>query len=156
MLSVEIPGWRKLDLEVLLLDYNGTLALDGKMLADVREKIGQAAELLEVHVITSDTFGTVAEECEGLPVKLKVLATADHTREKGEYVQELGARRIAAIGNGANDALMLECAALGIVVMGPEGCAEASLRVADVVVKNIDDAFGLLLNRKRLVATLRR
>jgi len=156
MLSVEIPGWRKLDLEVLLLDYNGTLALNGKMFAGLRERIARVAELLEVHVLTSDTFGTAARECEGLPVKLKVLATDDHTREKSEYVRQVGSHHVVAVGNGANDVLMLERADLGIAVIGPEGCAGAALRVADVAVATIDDALGLLLAPQRLVATLRR
>jgi hypothetical protein len=33
MLTVDIPGWRSLELEVLLLDVNGTLTLDGELLA---------------------------------------------------------------------------------------------------------------------------
>jgi hypothetical protein len=35
MLTVDIPGWRSLQLEVLLLDVDGTLTLDGELLAGV-------------------------------------------------------------------------------------------------------------------------
>jgi len=61
-----------------------------------------------------------------------------------------------AVGNGANDAQMLEAAALGIAVLGKEGLAVDALGVADVVVPRIADALEQLLKTPRLVATLRR
>jgi soluble P-type ATPase len=51
---------------------------------------------------------------------------------------------------------MLREAALGIAVVGPEGLAGGALPAADVVVASINDALGLLVNSKRLIATLRR
>ena len=51
---------------------------------------------------------------------------------------------------------MLECAALGIAIMGPEGVAGITLQKADVVVPDIRSALELLLYPKRLIATLRR
>jgi soluble P-type ATPase len=63
---------------------------------------------------------------------------------------------VVAIGNGANDAAMLSTAALGIAVLGPEGTARESIEAADVVVTSIEIGLDLLLNPRRLVATLRR
>jgi hypothetical protein len=51
---------------------------------------------------------------------------------------------------------MLERAALGIAVLGPEGLALSCLQAADVVVPDILAALDLLLFPRRLVATLRR
>lgn len=62
---------------------------------------------------------------------------------------------MVAVGNGANDARMLERAALGIAVLGPEGLALSCLQAADVVVPDILAALDLLLFPRRLVATLR-
>ncbi|MHB1653811.1 MAG: HAD hydrolase family protein [Desulfitobacteriaceae bacterium] len=64
--------------------------------------------------------------------------------------------RVIAIGNGSNDQRMLEEAEVGIAVIGSEGCSGWALRVADLIVNRIEDAFGLLLNPQRLSATLRR
>ena len=50
---------------------------------------------------------------------------------------------------------MLQEAALGIAVLGPEGLAAEALLAADVVVASIEDALDLLLRPHRLVATLR-
>ena len=63
---------------------------------------------------------------------------------------------VVAIGNGANDVSMLRAAALGIVVVGPEGLATEAIAAATIVTLSIADALDLLLNPKRLVATLRR
>lgn len=155
MISVNIPGRGLLNLEVLVLDYNGTLALDGKMLTTVAESIQALAKQLEIHILTSDTYGTVVRSCKGLPVEVKVLESPEHNKEKAAYLSRLGTREIVAVGNGVNDRLMLEHAHLGITVIGPEGCSARTLLASDIVVNKIEDAFGLLLNPQRLVATLR-
>jgi soluble P-type ATPase len=71
-------------------------------------------------------------------------------------VDGLGAGQVVAIGNGANDVDMLRTSALGIAVLGPEGLATPALLAADVVVASIDDGLDLLLQPKRLIASLRR
>lgn len=156
MIQVAIPGLGTLKLEVLVLDFNGTLGLDGQMLEPVKANLHQLSPYLEIHILTSDTYGTVIQQCEGLPAHVNVLETVEHDKEKANYLLQFGAREIVAIGNGANDALMLEQAHLGIAVIGFEGAASRTLIAADVVVHQIEDAFGLLLETKRLKATLRR
>jgi len=51
----------------------------------------------------------------------------------------------------SNDVLMLKEAALGIGVIGEEGCSKDVLREADFVVKNVTDALSSLLHRKELL-----
>ena len=75
---------------------------------------------------------------------------------KLDYIKKLGAHTVIAVGNGANDAAMLERAALGIAVIGPEGAAVKTLLFADVIAPDIHSALELLLFPKRLIATLRR
>lgn len=60
------------------------------------------------------------------------------------------------VGNGANDVLALQAAALGIAVLGREGLSVVALRSADVVCGSIVDALDLLLDVEALIATLRR
>ena len=59
------------------------------------------------------------------------------------------------IGNGANDALVLEAAAVSFAVLGPEGASAAALRSADIVCASATDALDLLLDPQALSATLR-
>lgn len=156
MIQVTIPGRGSMNLEVLVLDYNGTLALDGQMFESVRESLKRLAPYLDIHILTADTFGTVEQQCEGLPVQVKVLENINHTQEKADYLLQFVSREIVAIGNGANDQLMLEKAHLGIAVLGFEGASTKTLMSADLVVKQIEDGLGLLSKTQRLKATLRR
>lgn len=155
MIEIAIPGSGSLRLEHLVLDYNGTLACDSALLPGVAERLIVLAEHLTLHVITADTFGKVTAAMAGLPCSVHILPQTDHTQAKMAYVVELGRANTVCIGNGRNDKLMLQAAALGIAVIGPEGVALETLQAADVVTPNILAALDLLSNPLRLVATLR-
>ena len=75
--------------------------------------------------------------------------------QKESHVFNLGEDHVIAIGNGLNDALMLKCAALGIVVLQKEGASVKTLLSADLVCNNIIDALELLTKPKRISASLR-
>jgi P-type E1-E2 ATPase len=156
MLLIDIPKYKKLEIHSLVLDYNGTVALDGCFKAELAGDLEALAASLKLYLLTADTFGTVAEEIAGLPVTLYILQSEDHTEEKAAFVEELGAEGVVAVGNGSNDAAMLERAALGIAVLGEEGLSNRALAAADLLVPDISRALELLQRPKRLVATLRR
>lgn len=149
---VEIPGSQRFELEYLVLDANGTLTDRGRVIEGVSERIMRVAAQLAVHVLSADTFGTLSAVAEELGVQARIIATGG---DKARCVAELGAERCVAIGNGANDAEMLEMAALGIAVIGPEGAASRALRAADIVCVSILDALDLLLDDRALAASLR-
>lgn len=155
MLQLRIPGREPLTLEHLVLDYNGTLAVDGRLLPGVAERLVALSERLAIHVITADTFGLAAVETSTLPVTLQIIGVGNQARAKQELVESLDPASVAAVGNGANDRLMLERSALGICVMGTEGAATTALVASDVVVRQPTDALDLLLHPGRLAATLR-
>jgi soluble P-type ATPase len=155
MLEIEIPGREPLRLTHLLLDYNGTLAVDGQLLPGVARRLESLAGPLTIRVVTADTFGAAAARTEALPVGLEILEPGRQDERKAALVRTLGPACVAAVGNGLNDRLMLETAALGIAIVQGEGAAAATLAAADVVVPDIAAALDLLLHPKRLVATLR-
>ena len=156
MISVTIPGYRTLELSYLVMDYNGTMACDGKLIDGVRELLEKLADDLEIHVITADTFGLAAAELEGTPVLLHVMPEESQDRGKLEYIETLGSDSTVAIGNGRNDKLMLSGAALGVALIQEEGACVETVCAADMVCPDILSALRLLLNGKRLVAGLRR
>jgi soluble P-type ATPase len=155
MLEVTIPGHKTLNLSHLVLDYNGTIACDGRILEGVKERLETLAQSMEVHILTADTFGGVRDELSGMPCRLAVIARESQAEAKRHYIQQLDPMQSVCIGNGRNDRLMLEAAALGIVVVQAEGAAVAAVLGADVVTGNILDALDLLLRPLRLAATLR-
>ena len=157
MIELDVPGWRRLRLEHLLLDVNGTIARDGELLAGVAERVAALRELLAVRVLSADTFGRLDEQAGALGIPaLRLRAGESEDAQKAAVVRSLGPASVVAIGNGANDASMLAAAAVGIAVLGPEGLSTRALASADAVVGSIGDALDLLLRPRRLVATLRR
>jgi len=155
MIVIDIPGHKKLALEHLVLDYNGTLACDGKLCSGVKELLNRLAGKLAVHVLTADTFGTAGAELKGIACELFILPVDCQEVGKLGYVKKLDAARSVCVGNGRNDRLMLKEAALGIAVILDEGAAVEALTAADVVCAGVVPALELLCNPLRLVATLR-
>jgi P-type E1-E2 ATPase len=151
-MTVAIPGRAELRLDHLLLDVNGTLTNRGTVLDGVAERIGELSELLEIHLVSADTFGTLDAIAGRLGVHAVRAASGD---AKLVQLDQLGRAGCAVIGNGANDVLVLEAAALGIAVIGAEGASSAAIRSADVVCASVHDALDLLLDDRTLVATLR-
>jgi len=154
-MDISIPGYGRLHLEHLVMDYNGTLAVDGRLVDGVREALGQLSADLTLHVLTADTFGKAASGLNGIPCKLSLLPEDDQQIRKRDYVTSLAAERTVSIGNGRNDQLMLKASALGIAVILAEGIATETLLASDVVCTSIIDALDLLRNPLRLTATLR-
>lgn len=155
MLEIEIPGFGSIKLNHLVTDFTGTLSLDGRLLPGVKERLDKIADFLNIHVLTSDTFGTAESELRDVRCKTYVLKGDYHDIQKEEYVGRLGATSVVAFGNGNNDRKMLRAARLGIAVTGDEGCAIDILMAADIHVTSIIAGLDLLLNPKRCKATLR-
>ncbi|MFQ4136955.1 HAD family hydrolase [Nodosilinea sp. PGN35] len=155
MIEITVPGFRHLRLAHLVLDYNGTLAVDGHLLPQVGEKLTELSHDLHIHVLTADTFGLAKIGLAGLPLNLTIAPPEDQAETKRAFVSDLGAEQVVAIGNGRNDAPMLKAAALGIALVQPEGGAVETLVAADIVSTSILDALDLLSHPKRIIATLR-
>lgn len=150
--TVSLPGRKPIELAHLVLDVNGTLSDGGMLIEGVADRVGQLRAQLEVTIASADTFGTAAAVAERLGVDSFVVESG---ADKARLVDRLGAGRCVAIGNGANDVAMLERAALAIAIVGPEGASPLALAAADVVSRSVVEALDLLLDPRRLVATLR-
>jgi P-type E1-E2 ATPase len=155
MISVSIPGWGDIDIEYLVVDYNGTCALGGKLKEGVKEIMERISRYIKVFIITADTYDNIDSEGNTIGFSIIKVGKEGSDKEKARIIRELGPEKVVAIGNGANDAMMLREAALGIGVIGEEGCANALIKEADLMVKSIIDAFNIILHPERIVATLR-
>lgn len=155
MVEISVPGFGRLRISHLVLDYNGTLARDGKLIDGVEERLKKLAGALQIHVLTADTFGSVARELAGIPCRVSVIPPDDQAGAKADYVRKLEPEAAIAVGNGRNDKIMIKEAALGIATVQTEGAAIAAVLAADIVSTGILDALDLLLHPLRLTATLR-
>jgi P-type E1-E2 ATPase len=156
MLAVDIPGRGAYELARVVLDVNGTIAEDGHLIPGVKERLARLARSVDVILVTADTHGRQVAIDRELEMEAERLRPGQpEAPQKAELVRRLGSDATVAIGNGANDALMLREAAIGIAVVEAEGASMDALQGADVVCLSILHALDLLLTPRRLVATLR-
>ena len=154
MMTIDVPGWESITIDNVVLDLNGTIATDGKISADVKEKIKSLSQKVRVYILTADSQGTASDESKDIGIELVKIPNEDSKNKKFEFLKNLKLERTIVIGNGNNDQLILRESTLGIAVLGDEGLASSALKNADILVKNISDALDLFLKPNRLIATL--
>jgi len=156
MIDLTIPGAGEVQIYHLVLDVNGTLALDGKLLDGIPRALTSLSNRLKIHLITADTHGKQEWIDQQLGLKAVRLQPGDEAGQKGDFIRSLGESHCAAIGQGSNDARMLAEAFLGIAILSPEGLSMEAMKSAKIVMPDIFSAFALLENPQRIVATLRK
>ena len=156
MIEVTIPGRGEFRLEHLVLDLNGTIALDGNIIEGVPERLELLREMIDIVLITADTLGRAHELKKSLQVEIHKVNPGDEKTQKLKLVQQLGKESTVSIGNGSNDASILKEAALGICVAGLEGTSAEAIASCDIMTPDINAALDLLIKPARLIATLRR
>jgi P-type E1-E2 ATPase len=156
MIKFNVPGVGEYELEHLVMDVNGTLAVDGQLIDGVAEKIVSLRNQLTIHLLTADTHGKQAVIDHQLDLSATRITPGNEAVQKAEYVRKLGSEKVAAIGQGANDAEMLAVAHLGICVMSIEGVAKEALLAANLIAPDILSALALLEKPLRIVASLRK
>lgn len=155
MFEIDVPGFGSVRLDHLVSDFTGTLSVDGRLLPQVKDQLTRITEFLEVHILTADTFGMAKGELHGVKCVVHILEGESHDVQKENYVKQLGSESVVTFGNGNNDRRMLKAARVGVAVCLREGCSADAVKSADILVTSITDGLELLLNPKRLMATLR-
>jgi soluble P-type ATPase len=152
MIRIDIPQRGIIELQHAVFDVNGTLAVDGRPISGVVDRLHMLAEQLSLHALTAGTHGNITELERSFGFPLHMIATGE---EKVRFVEHLGPAGVIAFGNGRNDVAMLRVAAIGVAILAGEGIAIEALQGADVLALGPVDAIELVLKPKRLIATLR-
>jgi soluble P-type ATPase len=157
-ISIEIPGFGERRIHSIVSDYTGTLSCGGKLTHGVRKQLHTLLDSVDIRVVTSDSYGTAADELRGI-VSPYILKEERHDVEKQEYVKKFDPEHVAAFGNGNNDRLLLrtvkQAGGLAIAVDNGEGCALDALMSAHLFVMGAVNALNLLLEPRSCKATLR-
>jgi len=115
------------------------------------------SKLVDLRIITADTYGTACQQLKGIAVPHR-LKRARQDVEKREFLRQFDLRHVAVFGNGNNDRLMLaavkKAGGLAIAVDNQEGCAVDALVHGHVFISGAKTALGLLLNTNAVKATL--
>jgi len=156
MIKLSIPGFNDdLQLNHLVLDFNGTLALDGKLIKGVKPLLTKLSKQINVHVFTGDTLGTAREQLKGIPCQVTLLGKTNQAEQKRKHLKKLNPGTCICVGNGRNDRFMLKDSAIGIVLVQKEGGAAETILSADIVCTDILTALEIVGKPSRLMATLR-
>lgn len=156
MLEIKVPGKGKYTIKSLILDLNGTIALDGEIIRGVKERIAELSQNVDIFVVTADTNNNAEKLLKSLPITLYIINEAEEEKQKLALVRKKGKDYTVSVGNGCNDVSMLRESAIGICILGDEGASAEAIMSSDLVVSSITNALDLLLKPHRLRASLRR
>ncbi|WP_321470967.1 ATPase P [Halarcobacter sp.] len=154
-MKIDIPGRDNFELKNIVFDYNGTIAIDGKLISGVSESINSLSQDFDFYVITADTYGTVEKELENTNCKVITIGKDSQDICKLDFIKQLGSNTTLSVGNGRNDMLMLKESILGIAILQDEGLCTQTMLNSDILVKSIKDVFSFLGDKNRLIATMR-
>lgn len=152
---LDIPGRETIEIKNVVFDYNGTIAIDGHLIAGVAERINALSGDVDFYVITADTYGSVQKELSNIRCSVVKIPKERQDQRKRDFLLKLGKEATLCVGNGRNDSLMLKDAALGIAIIQAEGVCVESLLAADIACNSILDVFAFLKVPNRIKATLR-
>lgn len=154
-MDINIPELGSYTLKHVVFDLNGTLAVDGQINENIKQKIRRLAAQFHVVIASSDIHNNLASLAQELGVEYHILKSGEIAPQKAAVIRSLGSEETVAVGNGTNDWQMLREAAVGIAVIGREGAGTKAVSNADILVTDAADAMDLLLEPVRLIATLR-
>ncbi len=155
MLIYEIPGRDPINIENIVLDYNGTIGHNGLLIQGVKDLLNVFAKDVSIYILTADTYGTVKKECQDINGQVLTFPKENAGEEKRRIVENLGGHKTICLGNGYNDIPMFEEAILSIGIIEGEGASGRLLTKSDIVSRNIIEALKMLMNKEMIKATLR-
>ena len=154
MIPVLRPGQDPLEIDFILVDFDGTLAADRRVHPKTKDKLNLLARRTKIYVFTTQEGETPEDVLRRVKVEIIHLKEGEAGQAKLSLLNRLGSPRTVAIGNGLDDLPMIEQAGLGICLMSGEGTSAEAIRKADLVFSNILDALDFLLKPLRQKATL--
>ena len=156
MISIQRPGMESLELHFVLIDFEGTLAMDGRVHPKAKDKVNLLSKRVTVYILTKSSKGKVEETLKKMKAEILSMTEGDSSQQKLDVLQRLGPHQTAVIGNGFDDVQIMEQAGLGMCVIGKEGSSPEAVAKADLVVTSVLDALDFLLKPLRQGATLGR
>jgi soluble P-type ATPase len=154
MITIQRPGQEPLEIDFLLINFEGTLASDRRVHPKAKDKINLLSRRIKIYILTKEEKERVEEVLKKVKAEITYLTEGESSQKKLDLLRQLGTGRTVAIGNGVDDGLMIEEAGLGLCVIGKEGASSEAVKNADIVFTDILDALDFLLKPLRQKATL--
>ncbi len=154
MIRIERPELSPVEIEFVLIDFEGTLAIDRRVHPKAKDKINLLSKRAKIYILTKEKKELIEERLRKVKAEIVYLSESGSSQRKLDLLRQLGPARCAGIGNGADDAAMIKEAGIGISIIGKEGSAGEAVRNSDLVFIDILDALDFLLKPLRQKATL--
>jgi len=154
MIIIQKPGQEPLAIEFILIDFEGTLASDRRVHPKARDKLNLLSKRSKIYILAKGEQEAIGEILKKIKAEVIYLTEGEASQRKLDLLRQVGATRTVAIGNGVDDAAMIEEAGLGICIIGKEGTSAEATKKADVVFTDILHALDFLLKPLRHKATL--
>ena len=154
MIFIERPGQVALEIDSILIDFEGTLASDRRVHPKAKDKINLLSKRAKIYILTKEEKERVEEVLRKVQAEVVYLTEGESSQKKLDLLRRLGATGTVAVGNGVDDGTMIEEAGLGICVIGKEGASAEATKNADMMFTDILDALDFLLKPLRQRATL--
>jgi soluble P-type ATPase len=156
LITIQRPGQEPLEIDFVLIDFEGTLASDCRVHPKAKDKINLLSKRTKIYILAKGEKERVEESLRRVKAEIFYSPEGETSQRKLDLLCRLGPARTVAIGNGLDDASMIKEACLGICVIGKEGASVETIKHANVVVPNVIDALDFLLKPLRQKATLSR
>ena len=147
-------GLGEIELDTIILDLNGKLAVKGKTVEGCKHRIEKLKELgYKIYLFTGDQRGNASVQASKLGIEVKLAKT---TEEKAKLTNELPVNTSVAIGNARIDIGTFLPSRLKIGVLQAEGIHTGILPHIDILIPSINDALDLLIDPDIFNATMRK
>jgi soluble P-type ATPase len=154
MITIQRPGQEPLEINFILLDFEGTLASDRRVHPKAKDKINLLSKRAKIYFLAKEEKERVEEVLKKVKAEILYLTEGESSQKKLDLLCQLGATGTVAIGNGVDDGPMIGEAGFGICVIGKEGASAEAVKNADALFMDILDALDFLLKPLRQRATL--
>ena len=154
MILLQRPGQDPLEIEFIMLNFEGTLATAQRVHPKAKDKINLLSKRARIFIFTTGEKESVSAVLRNVKAEVVYLREGEASRGKLDLLQQLEPRRAVAIGSGMSDIEMIQNSGLGIGVMSREGTLSDVIGKADLVFMTVIDALDFLLKPLRQKETL--
>lgn len=147
-------GVGEIELINIILDLNGTIAVNGIIVDGVKDRLNKLKELgYKIYLFTGDQRGNASKLADELGIEIQKASTSE---EKESLTRKIDAQKSVAIGNARIDIGTFKPCRLRIGTLQAEGIHTEILSYIDILVPSINNALDLLINPDIFNATMRK
>ena len=100
MITIHRPGRESLEIEFILIDFEGTLAPDRRVHPKAKDKMNLLAKRTKIYVLTTGEKIVVEEVMKKVKAEVVFLSEGEASRQKLELIKRLGERQPLPLETG--------------------------------------------------------